>query len=440
MLRHWFVAALLGTLGSGALASTENPDLGIDQALRQARQQQVPVIVDFYAPWCYSCYYMAQHVLVGPDWDAARGEAIVVGVDVDSAEGAALKERWGIKPLPSYLVLNPDAEELGRIGGERTPEQFYAEIAAIRSQGAPLEKLQARAAQGDVAAAVEALVLYHARYEAAAGLEWFDSLDRSERASLEADSLVQARLDRLRLMQAAADEDIAACLATGEKVLAADPGCERPYEVSRYADCMAQLEPTERKTRLLAQIPAMQSLVDDKALVRPPQCADQRSAVTVTAELYEATGQADKAQALLGRAATDARKRLDGDLKSDRNLADNLRVFLDAANDTAALDVLYPQLIAAYPQDYVYANRFARSLASRGLHEKALPYFKSAGERAYGINRLRNASAYADSLHALGRDKDAMKVLAAAIKANGPFFPDDVAELKQQMVGLRSKS
>ena len=33
-----------------------------------------------------------------------------------------------------------------------------------------------------------------------------------------------------------------------------------------------------------------------------------------------------------------------------------------------------------------------------------------------------------------------MKVLAAAIKANGPFFPDDVAELKQQMVGLRSKS
>ena len=134
MLRHWFVAALLGTLGSGALASTENPDLGIDQALRQARQQQVPVIVDFYAPWCYSCYYMAQHVLVGDDWEAARGDAIVVGVDVDSAEGAALKARWGIKPLPSYLVLNADAEELGRIGGQRTPKQFYAEIAAIRGQ------------------------------------------------------------------------------------------------------------------------------------------------------------------------------------------------------------------------------------------------------------------------------------------------------------------
>lgn len=439
MLRQWFVAALLGSLGGGAVASSQNADPGIDEAMRQARQQQVPVIVDFYAPWCYSCYYMAQHVLVGADWDTARGDAIVVGVDVDSAEGAALKQRWGIKPLPSYLVLNPDAEELGRIGGERTPEQFYAEIAAIRSRGAPLEKLQARAAQGEAAAAVEALALYHARYEAEAGLEWFDSLDKSKRDRLEADSQVQARLDRLRLMQAAADEDIAACLATGEKVLAADPGCERPYEVSRYVACTTQLEPAERKSRLLAQIPAMQSLVDDKALVRPPLCADQRSAVTVTAELYEATGQADKAQALLERAATDARERLAGDLKSDRNLADNLRVFLAAANDTSALDVLYPQLIAAYPQDYVYANRFARSLAARGLDEQALPYFRAAADRAYGVNRLRNASSHADSLHALGRDKDAIKVLASAIKANGPFFPDELAELKRQMRELRGR-
>lgn len=435
MIRKFGCGLLLAA--ACGLVSANESELSLEQALTLAGKRQVPVIVDFYAPWCYSCYYMEQHVLVGEEWAAARGDALLVGVDVDSAEGAEIRDRYGIRPLPSYLVLDPQGDELGRIGGERTPRQFYSELSAIRAKGAPLKALQDRAADGDADALSAALALFHARYDATAGLGWYERLPAKAREAAETDARAQNWLGRLRFMQRATIGDAQACIASGETVLAADIGCDRPYELSRYEQCLKELPADERRARLSAQIPAMRRLVDEKALVRPPQCADQRSAVVVTAELYDAVGQGDEAQALLARAAADARERLGGDLQSDRNLADNLRVFLDAAGNEAELDALYPELIEAYPQDYVYANRYARKLAQRGLNEQALPYFESASERAYGVNRLRNAYDWAGALQALGRAAEARKVLAAAIKANGPFFPEELARLKQQLVALR---
>ena len=58
--------------------------------------------------------------------------------------------------------------------------------------------------------------------------------------------------------------------------------------------------------------------------------------------------------------------RAEGKLADDRNAADNWRVFLEVLKDNAALDALYPKLIAAYPDDYVYPFRYGRNLLERG--------------------------------------------------------------------------
>ena len=86
--------------------------------------------------------------------------------------------------------------------------------------------------------------------------------------------------------------------------------------------------------------------------------------------------------------------------------------------------------MAAYPEDYVYANRYARVLAARGAHDKALPWFAKASENAYGLNRLKNAQARVQSLVALQRADEARAVASEALKANGPWFPDEMAKLK----------
>ena len=124
------------------------------------------------------------------------------------------------------------------------------------------------------------------------------------------------------------------------------------------------------------------------------------------------------------------RQRLGRELASDRNLADNLRVYLIRAKRTTELDTYQHQLIAAYPDDYVYAYRYGRSLVDAGKPEQALPWLAQAATKAYGANRLTVARVQVKALKALHRQADAEKVVADVLKDNGPWFPRQVAQLK----------
>src|SRR3546814_6200727 len=85
------------------------------------------------------------------------------------------------------------------------------------------------------------------------------------------------------------------------------------------------------------------------------------------------------------RAIADAEKDIGGDLKKDRNLDDNLRVYNDQlaalTGNYAAYDALMPRLIAAWPDDYVYASRWGKSLLARGKPAEALPQLEKAAEQ-----------------------------------------------------------
>ena len=89
-----------------------------------------------------------------------------------------------------------------------------------------------------------------------------------------------------------------------------------------------------------------------------------------------------------------------------------------------------PKLMAAYPDDYVYAYRYGRSLLERGKPAEALPYLEQASAKAFGINRLSVATLRVKALLALNRRVDAENVVAATLKQNGPWFPEQAAKLK----------
>jgi tetratricopeptide (TPR) repeat protein len=152
--------------------------------------------------------------------------------------------------------------------------------------------------------------------------------------------------------------------------------------------------------------------------------------VLTTGDLDDALEYPRAREDVLEHAIADVRQRLGGNLKRDRNLADNLRVFLDRAGKTDDLDLLYPKLIAAYPDDYVYYYRFGKNLAARGQYQQALIYLRQAAPKAYGVNRLEVAEQQAQALLKLNRRDDAKQVVADALKANGPWFPEQAAKLK----------
>ncbi len=412
--------------------------LTFPQAQSLAQQRQQPLIVDFHAPWCYSCYYMATHVLTGPQWQAVEARSVVVEVDADSPEGAALKDQYGIKALPSYLVLDAAGQELGRILGEQTREDFFAALDGMLARGSGIDALAKRVVDGSAAsldAARTVLASYHARYDTTGALNWLQALPEPAQAAVNADAASAAWLARLRFLQAARAGDQAACLTQGEAVLKLELGCERSYELSRYMDCAAKAP--DLVPRLTAQRAAAEQLVESRVFGEP-RCADERSAILAASELQGAVGDGAARQALLERAIDRAAERLDGDLTIDRNLSDNLRVYMDqlaeVTGDYTAIDALMPQLVAAYPDDYVYAFRHGRSLLRRGKTAEALPFLEQSAKLAYGINRLSVAEQRVQALLALDRAGDARKVVAETLKANGPWFAEEAAKLKAMLL------
>ena len=428
-MKRILAAILFGLFAAHAVA--RNAPQNIDDALKQAQAEHLPVFADFQAQWCYSCYFMSTHVLTGPEWQALEKRMVVVEVDADSPDGARWMKQLNVKALPMFVVLKSDGSELGRIVAEQPRDKFYAQMQKILSGGDALDALKKKAGSGSPAAVADVLASYEARNQVQEGLAWYDALPQARRDSAAKDATVSMWHERLLMEKAAKAEDNAACVASAQKVLAAgNLGCDRYYVLEQMLDCSEKMPATERRNLLSTQRPALQSLLDRQVFVQPAQCADQRTAVMVAADLHKALGDSAAEKAVLDRGVEDARNRLGGDVSKDRNLADNLRVFLDRAGRTDELDALMPKLIAAYPDDYVYSYRYGASLLKRNKPAEALPYLERAAEKSFGANRLTVASLRAKALLALNRRTDAEKVVADALEANGPWFPEQAEKLK----------
>ncbi len=414
-------------------AAIAEPSKTVDDALAQAKKTHQPVFLDFGAPWCYSCYFMMTHVLTGPEWQKLEARTVVAEVDADSPDGAAWMKKLQVKALPAYIVLNENGDELGRILAEQPRDKFYPAVDKILAGSHTLDELKASAAKGSNDDVASVLSSYEARKEGQAGLDWFAALPERARSAAKGDKHVVLWLDRLELARAMKAKDNTAAVAAAKRALAGDLGCERPYVVDTLLEASEKMPESERKPMLAAQKPALDKLLDKNVFVAKPTCADQRSTVITTADVDAAIGDAKAETAVLDRGIDATRKYLGDDFRKDRNAADNLRVYLVRAKRTDELDALYPKLIAAYPDDYVYPYRWGRSLFERGKPAEALPLLEKAAEKAYGENRLVVATFRVKALKALHRDADAKAVVADALEQTGKWFPEEVEKLKAEL-------
>ena len=84
-----------------------SPD-SFDQEIRAS----VPVLVDFWAPWCGPCRMISP--LVEGVGRSHAGRLKVVKLNVD--EAAAISDRYGIRGIP-LLILFRDGSEVDRMAG-----------------------------------------------------------------------------------------------------------------------------------------------------------------------------------------------------------------------------------------------------------------------------------------------------------------------------------
>jgi thioredoxin 1 len=92
---------------------------------REVLTSPVPVIVDFWAPWCKPCEAIEPHLRsLAEDWD---GRVRLVRVNVD--DEPALSARYGVLSLPT-VILFAGGEPRATVYGAQPRARFEREFGA----------------------------------------------------------------------------------------------------------------------------------------------------------------------------------------------------------------------------------------------------------------------------------------------------------------------
>lgn len=113
-----------GKCGTGlppASEPIEVPSAAVFDAL--VHKSSLPVVVDFWAPWCGPCHMVAPEIArVARD---NAGRYIVVKVNTDAVP--ELSDRFGIRSIPTMAVIS-GGREIARTAGARPAEEIEAFI------------------------------------------------------------------------------------------------------------------------------------------------------------------------------------------------------------------------------------------------------------------------------------------------------------------------
>ena len=93
-------------------------------AQAEARQKHKPVFAYFTAAWCGPCQSMKKTTWADNAVKEAMEKFIPVKIDVDAQP--ALTEKFGVRSMPSYIVMSEDGEVIRQRSGLMVAEEMVA--------------------------------------------------------------------------------------------------------------------------------------------------------------------------------------------------------------------------------------------------------------------------------------------------------------------------
>jgi thioredoxin:protein disulfide reductase len=101
--------------------------------VEQAREDGIPVMIDFYADWCIPCLELERRTFTDRRVIRETEPFLRMKADLthfDSDEAGILRERYDIAGVPTILFLGADGEEVAgtRVVGFEGPDQFLRRV------------------------------------------------------------------------------------------------------------------------------------------------------------------------------------------------------------------------------------------------------------------------------------------------------------------------
>jgi len=116
-----------------------------EASMTRARDQAIPVMIDFTAQWCAACQEL-EH-LTYTDERVSHAASAFVTIVVDCTEETdqclSLKEKYGVLGLPSVLFLDPDGRKIDAltVTGFKPADEFLARMCQVPMGGAQASRL-----------------------------------------------------------------------------------------------------------------------------------------------------------------------------------------------------------------------------------------------------------------------------------------------------------
>ena len=153
------------------MAQTEGVQLReitFDEALEAARVENKLVLVECYSDGCAPCKMMIDKVFpLKACGDYFNPRYVSITMNTGRAEAKWFRDRYYIGAVPTFLMIAPDGEELGRyVGADTDPASFIAKIeAAIQTSVRVKESKAAYEAGKSMATGWPYLQALTAKYE-----------------------------------------------------------------------------------------------------------------------------------------------------------------------------------------------------------------------------------------------------------------------------------
>jgi thiol:disulfide interchange protein DsbD len=106
-----------------------------EEAMKQAKQEGKPMMMDVMASWCSACKRLDKDV-----WsrsDVAELSKSYVTVKVDADERGDIKTKYAVSGLPTTLFLTPDGEEISRVRGAVPYENMLKAMRGVLDKAKP---------------------------------------------------------------------------------------------------------------------------------------------------------------------------------------------------------------------------------------------------------------------------------------------------------------
>ena len=154
---------------------------------------------------------------------------VAIKIDAEKGEGPDLAKRFGVRGFPTFVIVDPEGQEVDRLVGFRKPEPFLAELKDIAGEKS-FRALKKRATENpdDLDAALDLAEKYQERSDFDQALGLYEKVRGSEKASASSKLRAEGRIAMIGYVKSRGKE-----LGSLEKFYEAHKGGADAVDIAR---------------------------------------------------------------------------------------------------------------------------------------------------------------------------------------------------------------